>query len=94
MWTFTKIISSEKHNLSQPQPAEFRRGAGGTVVVHLSLTTAVKVQFRHVRRVLSSLPLPNIEGFLRVLRFPSVVTLGQWGVALTGLLGGNNFDDW
>ena len=75
------------------------RGAGGTMAVHVSLTTVIRVRFRlraviwlklpwsHVRRVLSSLTLPNITGFLQVLRFPPVVTLDPWGVALTRPLG-------
>ena len=70
--------------------------AGGTVVVHVSLTTVARVRFRlcavnslklplsHVRRVLSSLTLPSIAGFLRVLRFPPAVTLDPLWVALTG----------
>ena len=74
-------------------------GGGGTVVVHVSLTNVTRVRFRlravirlklpwsHVRRVLSSLTLPSIAGFLRVVRFPSVVTLDPWEVALTGPLG-------
>ena len=61
--------------------------AGGTVVVHVSFTTVTWVRFRlraatrlklslsHVRRVLSSLTLPSIGAFLRILRFPTVVTL-------------------
>ena len=68
--------------------------AGGTVAVHVSLTTVIRVRFQlraviwlklpwsHVRRVLSSLSLQSIAGFLRVLRFPPVVTLGPW--PLTG----------
>ena len=52
------------------------RGAGGTVVVHVSRTTVTRVQFwlravirlklswSHVRRVLSSLTLLSIAGFL------------------------------
>ena len=40
-----------------------------------------------VRIVLSSLTLPSIAGFLWVFRFPPVVTLDPWGVALTGTLG-------
>ena len=71
-------------------------GAGGTVVVHVSLTTVTGVRFRlraviwlklpwwHVRRMLSSLTLPSITGFLRVVRFPPVLTLDSWGVALQG----------
>ena len=67
--------------------------------VHVSLATVTRVRFwlraviwlkspwSYVRRVLSSLTLPNIAGFLRVLRFPPVVTLDPWGVALTGPLG-------
>ena len=74
-------------------------GVGGAVVVHVSLTTVTRVRFwlrvviwlklpwSHVRRVLSSLTLPIIAGFLRVLRFPPVVTLDPWRVALTGPLG-------
>ena len=74
-------------------------GAGGTVVVHVSLATLTCVRFRlhaviwlklpwsHMRRVLSSLTLPSTAGFLRVLQFPPVVTLDPWGVALTGLHG-------
>ena len=75
------------------------RVAGGTVIVHMSFTTVTRVRFllhaviwlklplSHVRRVLSSLSLPIIAGFLQVLRFPPVVTLDPWGVALTGPLG-------
>ena len=48
-------------------------GAGGTVVVHVSLTTDQGLS--HVRRVFSSLTLPPIAGFLCVLRFSPVVTL-------------------
>ena len=68
------------------------------MVLHVSLTTVTRVRFRlrkviglklplsHVRRVLSSLTLPSITGFLRVLRFFPVVTLDP-RVALTGPLG-------
>ena len=45
-------------------------GAGGTVVVHVSLTTVTRVRF-WLRAV-----------FLRVLRFAPVVTLDQWGGGL------------
>ena len=38
-------------------------------------------------RVMSSLSLPDVAGFLRVLRFPPVVTLDPKEVALTGPLG-------
>ena len=41
----------------------------------------------HARRVLSSLTLPSIAGFLGIFRFPPVVTLDPRGVALTGPLG-------
>ena len=41
----------------------------------------------HVRRVFPVWFYPNTAGFLRVLRFPPVQTLGQWGMALTGPLG-------
>ena len=47
----------------------------------------LKLPWSHVRRVLSSLTLPRITGFLRVLQYPPVVTMGPWGVALTGPLG-------
>ena len=72
--------------------------AGATVVEHVSLPTVIRLRFRlravtwlklplsHVIRVLSSLTLPRIAGFLRILQFPSVVTLGPLGVALTGPL--------
>ena len=74
-------------------------GSGGTVVVHVSFITVIRVWFRlpaviwlklpwsHVRRVLSSLSPPSIAGFIRVLRFPPVLTLDLSGVALTGPLG-------
>ena len=74
-------------------------GSGGTVVVHTYLTTVIGLRFllravvwlklplSHVTRVLSTLTLPSIAGFLRVLRFPPVVTLDPWGLALTGPLG-------
>ena len=74
-------------------------GAGGTVLVHVSLTTVTWVRFRQhavmwlklpwsrVSRALSSLTLPSIAGFLRVLRFPLVVILDRGGVALAGPLG-------
>ena len=77
----------------------FLKGAGGTVVVHASLTTVTKVRFQlcaviwlklpwsHVRKVLSNLTLPSIAGFLRVLRFPPVVTPNPWGMVLTEPLG-------
>ena len=75
-----------------------KRGTAVTVVVHMSLTTVNSVRFQlgaviwlnlpwsHVRKMLSILTLPNIADFLRVLRFPPVVTLAPWGVALTGPL--------
>ena len=74
-------------------------GAGGPMVVQVSLTTVTRIRFRlgaiiwlklplsHVRRVLFSLTLPSIAGFLRVFRFPPVVTLNSWMVASTGPLG-------
>ena len=70
-----------------------------TMVVHVSLTTVTRVRFRlhaaiwlklpwpHVRKVLSSLTLPNIAGFLRVLLFSLVVTLDPRRMALTGPVG-------
>ena len=72
---------------------------GGTVVVHVSLTTVTRVPFwlhaiiwlklpwSHVSRVLSSLTLPSTTGFLWVLWFPPVVTLDPLGVAFTWPLG-------
>ena len=47
----------------------------------------LKLPWSHVRRVMSSLSLPSIAGFLRVLRFPRVVTLDPRRVALTRPLG-------
>ena len=67
--------------------AHFLSFGSDIVVVHVSLTTVTWVRFRlhaiiklklpqsHVRRVLSSLTLPSIAGFLWVLRFPPVVTM-------------------
>ena len=75
------------------------RGTGGTVVAHVGVTTVtwarflpravilLKLPWLHVRRVLFSLTLPSMAGFLRVLRFPPVVTLDPKGVTLTGPLG-------
>ena len=74
-------------------------GTGGTVVVHVSFNTVTRVRSRlraviwlklpwsHVRRVLSIFKQSSITGVLQVLRFPPVVTLDTWGVALTGPLG-------
>ena len=71
----------------------------GILLVVISLTTVIRIGFRlraviwlelpwsHVRRVMSSLNLLSIVGFLRVLRFPPVVTLDPWGITLTGPLG-------
>ena len=61
----------------QPQKWFLFGSAGGTVVVHVSLTTLARVGFR-LQAVIS--------GFLRVLRSP-VVILDLRGVALTGPLG-------
>ena len=47
----------------------------------------IKLPLSHVTGVLFSLTLPSIAGFVRVLRFPPVVTLDPWGVALTRPLG-------
>ena len=70
-------------------------GAGGIVVVHVSLTTVTRVRIRfcaviglklslsYERRVLCSSTLPSITGFHG---YPSV-SLDRWGVALTGPLG-------
>ena len=82
------------------------RGAGGTVVMHVSLTTVTSIRFRpraviwlklplsHVRRVLSSLTLPSIAGFLRVFPFPPVLTVDPWGVALAGSSKENSSGSW
>ena len=59
------------------------------MVAHVSLSTVTRVRFRlrevirlklpfsDVRKVLSSLTLLSIAGFLKVLRFPPVVTMDQ-----------------
>ena len=67
----------------------------GTVVVHLSLTSVTEVRLRLLAVISLQLPLshvrqlsqPIIAGFLRVFRFPPVVTLDPLGVALTHPLG-------
>ena len=91
---FKPVLADTAGKCRTPDPG----CAGGTVVVHVSLTTMTRVRFRlravtwlklpwsHVRRVLSSLILPSIAGFLQVLRFFPVVTLDPWEVALTGPL--------
>ena len=46
----------------------------------------LKLPWSHVRKVLFSLNLPSVAGFLWVFWFPLVVTLDPWGVALSGPL--------
>ena len=69
------------------------------MVAHVSLTNVTRVGFRllavtylkltlsHARSVLSIMTPSSIAGILRVVRFPAVVTLEPWGMALTGPLG-------
>ena len=66
---------------------KFLVGIGGTLVVQVSLTTVTRIRFwlqnviwlkltlSHVRRVLSSVTLPSIAGFLRIPWFLPVQTL-------------------
>ena len=73
-----KVLSKElKHCI------RMAGSAGGAVNVRVCLTTVtlfpsrpravieLKLPWSHVRRVLSSLTLLNIAGFLRILRFPT-----------------------
>ena len=64
------------------------KGFGVTVVVHASLSPSLLglSSVLHEKRMLSSLAVSSITGFLLVLRIPPVVTQDPCGVALTGPL--------